>query len=359
VMSQNQSVTGNFVAISSDPSDMLTFGFIHGFPLPGPQAIVRSAEPRNAVDKSPRLAAASVQVIPGPEGLWFTAAPSATSANGVQVALIPDAAVALKPGMYTGYVIATAPGGQPRAITVTLFVDIPSITKVVDAAGFRIGPVSSQQLVTAFGINLAGEAAVAQKLPLGNALSGTTVVITDGAGTNRPAQLLYAGPGQVNLLTPDGMAPGSGSITLVNITGQKVTVPVQVERVSPGLFAANQNGKGVAAAVVLRAAGGATTSSLAANCSASPCAPNAIDVSSPTDQVFLSLYGTGIRNGSTVTATIGGISADIQFAGAQSEFPGLDQVNVKLTKAMAGLGDAPVIVTVDGKTANTVTVRIQ
>jgi len=359
VMSQNQSVTANFVPLSTDPADMLTFGFMHGFPLPGPQAIARSAEPRNAVDKSPRLAAASVQVVPGTGGVWMTAAPSATSANGVQVSLIPDAVAALTPGMYTGYVVATAPGGQPRAITVTLFVDIPSITKVVDAAGFRVGPISSQQLVTAFGINLAGEAKVAQTLPLGAALSGTTVTITDGAGTNRSALLLYAGPGQVNLLTPDGMAPGAGSITLINVLGQKVTVPVQVDRVSPGLFTANQDGKGVAAAVVLRAAGGTVTSSLAANCGIIPCAPNAIDVSSPTDQVFVSLYGTGIRNGSNVTATIGGISAEIQFSGAQSEFPGLDQVNVKLTKAMAGLGDVPVVVTVDGKTANTVSVRIQ
>lgn len=47
------------------------------------------------------------------------------------------------------------------------------------------------------------------------------------------------------------------------------------------------------------------------------------------------------------------------YAGAQGGSQGLDQVNVLLPRALAGRGSGvPVVLTADGKTANTVTVSI-
>jgi len=96
-------------------------------------------------------------------------------------------------------------------------------------------------------------------------------------------------------------------------------------------------------------------------CSGSVCSPVPIRVADNT-QVYISFYGSGIRNRSSVgnvTCTIGGIRVPVLYAGAQTEFAGLDQVNVEIPKALRGRGEVPVIVTVDGQTTNTVTISIR
>jgi uncharacterized protein (TIGR03437 family) len=75
------------------------------------------------------------------------------------------------------------------------------------------------------------------------------------------------------------------------------------------------------------------------------------------------LYGTGIRGLSSlaaVTVTIGGIAVPVLSASAQSQFQGLDQVNVgPLQRTLAGKGNSSIVLQVDGRTANAVTVNIQ
>ena len=86
-----------------------------------------------------------------------------------------------------------------------------------------------------------------------------------------------------------------------------------------------------------------------------------IEFGAPTDRTFLQLYGTGFRNRTSlanVSATIGGIRAQPEYLGAQGILPGVDQFNVELPRAAAGMGEIPVSLTVDGKTANTVTVTM-
>jgi uncharacterized protein (TIGR03437 family) len=91
-------------------------------------------------------------------------------------------------------------------------------------------------------------------------------------------------------------------------------------------------------------------------------------VTSPVDlgpagtQVVLTLYGTGIRGRSApgaVTAKIGGVDAPVLYAGSQTQYSGLDQVNVTLPRSLAGRGDVDVVLSVDGKTANTVKVNVR
>ena len=81
-----------------------------------------------------------------------------------------------------------------------------------------------------------------------------------------------------------------------------------------------------------------------------------------TDQIFLQLYGTGIRYTpglSKVTCTIGGKDAQVLYASAAPGFVGLDQVNVKLPDGLAGAGVVNVIVTVDGQASNAVTISVK
>jgi uncharacterized protein (TIGR03437 family) len=81
----------------------------------------------------------------------------------------------------------------------------------------------------------------------------------------------------------------------------------------------------------------------------------------PGDKVYLVLYGTNIRNRSSlsaITVTVGGSSAVVEYAGAQGQLVGLDQINVLIAPApgFEGLAQINVVVTVDGVAANTVKV---
>jgi len=96
-------------------------------------------------------------------------------------------------------------------------------------------------------------------------------------------------------------------------------------------------------------------------CGSNGCSSLPMDLGDPSDILVVELYGTGIRGRSSlagVTAQIGGVPAIVAYAGPQPQFPGLDQVNLYVPRSLAGAGEVPVIVTVDGVTANVVTVNI-
>ncbi|MBS1789332.1 MAG: pre-peptidase C-terminal domain-containing protein [Acidobacteria bacterium] len=87
------------------------------------------------------------------------------------------------------------------------------------------------------------------------------------------------------------------------------------------------------------------------------------DLGIVTDQVYLVLFGTGLRGRSDLSAVkvkIGNLDTPVIYAGAQGDFVGLDQINVgPLPRSLAGRGEIDVVVTIDGKTANTVKINIK
>jgi len=88
-----------------------------------------------------------------------------------------------------------------------------------------------------------------------------------------------------------------------------------------------------------------------------------IDLGPTFHDLFLILYGTGIRFRSSpgnVTASIGGASVPVQFAGPAPGLVGVDQINLgPLPRSLAGRGEVEVALTVDGKVANLVRVSIR
>jgi len=91
------------------------------------------------------------------------------------------------------------------------------------------------------------------------------------------------------------------------------------------------------------------------------CTPLPIPLNAGT-QVFLILYGTGIRGRSGlsgVSVTLGGVAAPVLYAGPQGTYPALDQVNVGVPLSLAGAGAVDLKLTVDGTAANTVKVTFQ
>jgi uncharacterized protein (TIGR03437 family) len=84
-----------------------------------------------------------------------------------------------------------------------------------------------------------------------------------------------------------------------------------------------------------------------------------INLGPESDRVFLVLFGTGLRKAANVTATIGGVViTEGIFSGAQSQFAGLDQVNIPLPRTLIGRGVVDVVLTVDGQPSNVVQINI-
>ncbi len=183
---------------------------------------------------------------------------------------------------------------------------------------------------------------------LGDALAGSSLTIRDAGGILRMARLFFVSPNQVNFEAPGSMASGAATATFYAASGAVSSGPVTIAPVSPGLFSINGSGQGTAALTGIRVASDGTQS--------------ALDFSAPIDvessRVFLSLYGTGIRGGTVFQLSVGGTALPVLFAGAQGS-PGLDQVNVELPASLRGRGQVPIVLTVDGQVANTLTVTIR
>jgi uncharacterized protein (TIGR03437 family) len=235
---------------------------------------------------------------------------------------------------------------------------------VVQSAAGPSAVMASDSLGAIFGANLASTTQQATSQPLPQSLGGVSLTVQDSAGTSAGAQLLYVSPGQINFLMPSGLATGVATFTIANGGSSPLTAIGAVGAVAPALFSINGNGAGLAAATALRVNAGnpALLGPITLfDCSSSPCKALPIDVGIDTP-VYLTLYGTGIRNRGSldnVLVTINGISVPALYAGPQPTFAGLDQINIPLTLNLRGSGVANVVLKVNQHQANTVTVDIQ
>jgi len=223
--------------------------------------------------------------------------------------------------------------------------------------------VAPGSIASIYGSNLpaAIKQAVAQPLP--ESLGGVSLSVRDATGTSRAASLLYVSPGQINFILPQDIQPGLATFTITGGTAA-VSAPGTVLPAAPTLFSASANGNGVAAATAIRTQAGAQGLQAPVpvfQCSASGCVAGPIDLGIDTP-VYMSLYGTGIRNRSSlsnVTVTLNDVNVPVLYAGPQPEFAGLDQVNVALRLDLRGTGESNVVLVVDGQTSNPVMVNVR
>jgi uncharacterized protein (TIGR03437 family) len=210
---------------------------------------------------------------------------------------------------------------------------------------------------------------------LPTSLAGTTVKVRDSQGVERPAPLFFVSPLQVNYQIPPGTAAGAATVTVTSGDGSMSVGNVTIATVVPGLFSANSDGKGVAAALALRVTTGGTqiyeaVSKLDAG--SGSFVPSPIDLGPTGEQVFLVLYGVGFRNApntdgnpnngsaENVTVTVGGETVPALYSGAAPGFIGLDQCTIgPLPRSLAGRGEVDVVMTVSGKTANKVKISVR
>jgi uncharacterized protein (TIGR03437 family) len=243
--------------------------------------------------------------------------------------------------------------------------DLANPVTSVSAASFAREALAPESIVAAFGIGLATRLETATTQPLPTQLAGTTLRVRDSAGVERLAPLFFTAPQQVNYLLPAGLASGTAQLTLSSGDSALSLGTVNVAQVAPGLFTANANGQGVAAAVALRVrADGSQTLEPVAQFDAAlgRFVPLSLALGPESDQLFLILFGTGLRFNdglSNVLASLGGVNAEVFYAGAQGDFVGLDQVNLRIPRSLAGRGEIDVALVVSNKTANLVRINIR
>ncbi|HMZ22166.1 MAG TPA: hypothetical protein PLD20_29815, partial [Blastocatellia bacterium] len=259
-------------------------------------------------------------------------------------------------------VVTPAPGGgTSNAQTFTIANRVASVS----AASFLGNELAAESIVAAFGVALATDVAIANTQPLPTTLLGTKVAVRDSTGVERLSPLFFVAPSQINYLMPPGLANGAATITITSGDNKVSVGAQQIAAVAPGLFTANATGQGVPAANVFRVAanGAQSFESFAMFDSAlGRFVPRPIDLGPEGDLVFALLFGTGFRaNGGlpNVSVKIGGVDCEVLYAADAPGFTGLDQCNARIPRSLIGRGEVDLVMTVNGKVANTVRVNIK
>jgi uncharacterized protein (TIGR03437 family) len=192
------------------------------------------------------------------------------------------------------------------------------------------------EIISIYGTSLASSTQQATSLPLPTTLAGVTISIN---GT--PAPLFYVSATQINAQIPYEVQAGTtATLEVSSSTGSgSFTFPVGTAAAAPGIYI-NQNAPvGYASAaqgqeIVLYVTGAGLVS------------PAVADGAAPTP-------GTTPVPTQSVTVTMGGVNAPIDFIGIPSWSAGVLQINCTVpTNAPLLLGTEPVVVTVGGVASN-------
>ncbi len=233
------------------------------------------------------------------------------------------------------------------------------------AASFRADALAGESIATVFGAAMTATTQSATATPLAATLGNTSVRFKDGAGVERLAPLFFVSPTQLNLQVPTGLANGAATFTVVKADGSAPSGTATINALAPALFAANANGQGVAAGLALRVRDDRRAFEPLAQFAAalSRYVPVPLDVGSANEQVFLVLFGTGMRAATAATISnlkVDGLEVPLLFVGAQGELVGVEQINsAQLPRTLAGRGEVDVVLTVAGKAANTVRINLK
>jgi uncharacterized protein (TIGR03437 family) len=244
-------------------------------------------------------------------------------------------------------------------------VSVPGAVATVSAASFASGELASEEIVAAFGTNLATTTQVSTAIPLPTDIAGTRVQVRDSQNVTRLAPLFFVAPTQVNYQIPPGTANGAATVTITSGDGSVSIGSITITTVAPSLFSASATGQGLAAATALRVKADGSQSFEAIgrfDPQQNKFVAIPIDLGPAGEQVFLIAFGTGLRKNSGlagVNVKMGGTDCEVLYLGPQGGFVGLDQGNIRIPRTLAGRGEIDVVMTVDGKAANTVRVSIK
>lgn len=294
-------------------------------------------------------------------GGWLTVTPN-SGPTPATLTVSADGA-GLSQGTYTGQITVFQPNvpNSQQTVTVTLTIGPalapPTILAIKNAASFLPTPAAPGLILTLGGTNIGPPTLTTLQLTTANTVStnlANTRVLFDGI----PSPLIYVSSTQSSVIVPYEIAGRNLTNVQVEFNGVlSNTVQLQVTDASPGIFSLASSGAGQGAILNQPAPDGRVTVN-------GPAAP------APKGSV-VSIYATGegqTRPGGvtgsitsnattfpvgTVTATIGGQPATIQYAGeAPGLVAGVLQVNAVIPDG-AGSGPQDLVITVNGHPSQT------
>jgi uncharacterized protein (TIGR03437 family) len=228
---------------------------------------------------------------------------------------------------------------------------------IVSAASYAANqPLAPGSFAAIFGSNLSSGLSVSTHLPLDVQLGGTSVLL---AGEQVP--LLFASNQQVNVVLPYDI-PVNSTQQLIVTMGTAISVPqsVVIASAQPAVFSKDGSGSGAAIITAYQpdgtplsagspiTAGDAITIYASGLGAVSPPVP----AGSPAPTSPLSMTTN------PVTVTVGGMQAQVLFAGLAPMFAQLYQVNF-IVPAGVPPGDAAILLTAGGQQSSPVTIPLQ
>jgi uncharacterized protein (TIGR03437 family) len=297
-------------------------------------------------------------------GNWLAATLPSGLAPAMQ--LVQAYASQLAPGVYNGSINIVWGNGSltvPVIFTVTASLGSPPATAaIVNAASEAPVSIAPGEIITLFGTGL-GAAVNGLTLDasgkVATSLGGTQVLINGVA-----APLIYASPSQLNVIVPYEVTGSTIANIVANIVVQWGGLPsaawgIPVAPSSPAIFTIPENGAGQAA--VLNQDNSVNSSSnAAARGTVIQLFATGGGQTSPASSTG-SVAQTEANLALPVTVTIGGVNAQVLYAGnAPEEVEGVVQINAFVPQSVIPGATLPLLVTIGGVPSQIgVTVAIQ
>jgi uncharacterized protein (TIGR03437 family) len=215
-----------------------------------------------------------------------------------------------------------------------------------NAASGQRARAAPGSILSIFGSVLATGTEPAGGYPLPPSLGNASVTIN-----NATAPLLYASPTQINAQVPFETSLGTATVA-ISVGGKQVaSASLTIQAAAPGVFTPQQG-----RAAVLNADGSVNSASARAG-AGTEIAVFMTGLGAVSPSVATGAAATLAQVTADVSATIGGQSAPVAFAGLSPGSAGLYQVN--LVVPPLARGDYPVQVTVGGVAANPALLSVQ
>jgi uncharacterized protein (TIGR03437 family) len=246
--------------------------------------------------------------------------------------------------------------GGLRSIRLAPALPEAGVTTVAAFQNFK--PLAPGSLITLFGLRLSDGTAGADGLPLPISLASATVVIDD-----TPLPLLYASDGQVNAMIPLNLAENAQHRLYIR-RGLTVSYPVPIDLgpAQPEIFKSNFEGSqghiykfipGAAALLADAANPVAAGDVIIIYCSGLG------RVDPPVEAGQAAPFDPLSRTVLPVTLRIGGVTADVSFAGLAPGFSGLYQINATVPAGVAARNEVTVDLEVAQQRSPQVTMAIR
>lgn len=267
--------------------------------------------------------------------------------------------------------LATTTGSVTAGYSATITLGVTLTTAASSAPTVAAGGVANAvsgaagvtpgSWISIYGTNFASSTKTLASSDLVNNAIPTTLNGVSVQINGKAAYVQYVSAGQINVLAPDDTSTGTVTVTVTNAAGTSNSVTTTASAVLPGLSVLSNYVRAVRYpdGAVINGTGSAETG---------------YTVSAAAGQGdVVALYGTGFgptsstiatgtvftgayQTTNAVTVTIGGVSAEVLWAGLVG--PGLYQINVKIPTTVAD-GDQAVVATVAGiKTQSTALLKV-